>query len=307
MQVEMGASGITVATVWEAAAMARAGIRDILVANEIVGDEKTEVLAHVAQVARLTVAVDSHVHVDALARAAQAAESEIGIVIEVEVGAGRCGVEDSDGAARLASYTRKQSCLRLDGVMGYEGHCMLIEDKTRREQETERAVTRLIEASREIENAGFAVDTVSAGGTGTFELVASFPEVTEVRPGSYALMDRSYERAGAEFSQAVTVLATVISRRREAVVLDCGIKAIAIKLGTPAILGHNGDAVYLAEEHLAVRVDDSSSFSVGDQVELCPEECGPTTNLHDVYHVLEDDLVVDVWPVLARGPGRSHR
>src|SRR5206468_12804717 len=123
MQVEAGAVGITAATVWEAVTLVRAGIEDVLIANEVVGEEKIRQLALAAQNARITVAVDDERHARALSAAAGAAGSEIGVLVDVDVGMDRCGVRNREEALRLAEQLSRLPGLRLRGVMGYEGHC----------------------------------------------------------------------------------------------------------------------------------------------------------------------------------------
>src|SRR5262245_15826386 len=129
LQLEAGAIGITTATVWEAAAMAREGVPDLLIANEVVGEEKHRVLAETASTARVTVAVDDAGKSEALSAAARRAGSEIGVLIDIDVGRGRCGVRTEEDARALAERVSGLSGLRLRGVMGYEGHCVLERDR----------------------------------------------------------------------------------------------------------------------------------------------------------------------------------
>jgi D-serine deaminase-like pyridoxal phosphate-dependent protein len=181
LQVEAGAIGVTAATVWEAAALVRAGIRDILIANQVVGEEKVGRLAATAGEATLTVAVDDPGNAAALSAAATAAGSEIGVLVDIDVGMNRCGVRSQEAALRLAERVHQLTGLRLRGVMGFEGHCALEKDRTLRAQQASAAMERLLATADALAAAGFPVDVVSAGGTGTYDLTGMNPRVTEIQ------------------------------------------------------------------------------------------------------------------------------
>jgi D-serine deaminase-like pyridoxal phosphate-dependent protein len=309
MQVEAGAIGVTTATVWEAAALAQAGIDDVLIANQVVGEEKLRRLAGVAQQARLTVAVDDPGNAEALSAAARAAGSEIGVLVEVDVGMNRCGVRSREEAVRVATHVHSLPGLRLRGVMGYEGHCSMEADRTIRERNANAAMEYLLSVVDALVGAGLPVEVVSAGGTGTYDLTGTNPRVTEIQAGSYVFMDAARLAIISEFAPALTVLATVISHQGSTLVLDSGKKTVSPDFTLPRIVEFPPEQLAprkFAEEHLLCDVAADCRLAVGDRVELVPGYCPTTVNLHEVYHVVEEGVVVDLWPVLARGSGTGE-
>jgi D-serine deaminase-like pyridoxal phosphate-dependent protein len=306
LQVEAGAIGVTTATVWEAAALVQAGIEDVLIANQVVGEEKVRRLAEAACQARLTVAVDDSGNAEALSAAARAAGSEIGVLVEIDVGMNRCGVRSWEEAVQVAERVHSLPGLRFRGVMGYEGHCSMEADRTVRARNANAAMEYLLSVADALAGAGLPVEVVSAGGTGTYDLTGMNPRVTEIQAGSYVFMDAARLAIISEFAPALTVLATVISRQGSTLVLDSGKKTVSPDFTLPTIVGFSPDQVVarkFAEEHLLCEVAADCSLAVGDRVELVPGYCPTTVNLHEVYHVVEEGVVVDLWPVLARGAG----
>jgi len=305
LQIEAGAIGLTAATVWEAAAMAAAGMDDLLIANEVVGEEKIRCLAAIARNTRVTVAVDHVRNAEALSAAAGTVGAKIGVLIDVDVGLGRCGVRTEQEARTLAERVRSLPGLDLRGVMGYEGHCALESDRGTRAANVRIAMERLLAVVDALQSAGFPVEIVSAGGTGTFDLTGRHPGVTELQAGSYVFMDSSRTDLVPDFEAGLTVLATVASRYRTTVVLDCGKKTVGVDFKPPRIVGEAARVRYVSEEHTVFDVDSDCGLELGQRVELLPSYCPTTINLHDVYYVVQDGVVIDMWPVLARGPGRG--
>lgn len=306
MQVEAGAIGVATATVWEAIVMAEAGIDDVLVANEIVHPDKVRALAEAARDHRLTVAVDDLTNVEQLATAAQAAGSTLELLIDLDVGMGRCGLRSKEAALPLAERIVELPTVRFRGLQGYEGHCMLEPDQATRQRECASANAKLVDAVDFLARHGHRAEVVSAGGTGTYFITGANPRITEVQAGSYALMDCFHDGlVRGEFEIALTVLGTVISRQGGTVVLDCGRKSVGIDFVTPHLLRHpQGTVRYYAEEHCLVDFPDKPPLALGETAEVVAGY-GPTTvNLYDVFHVLEDGVVSDIWPVTPRGPGR---
>jgi D-serine deaminase-like pyridoxal phosphate-dependent protein len=303
IQVEAGAIGVSTATVWEAGVMARAGIANILIANQVVGREKIAALAAAAHLTSMTVAVDDVRNLDDLSAAACAAGSEIGVLVEVDVGMGRSGARSADEARHLAAHASRLPGLRFLGVMGYEGHCMLEPDRELRVAKARAAMDHLVHTVDVLAAAGFACPVVSAGGTGTYDITGRNPRVTELQAGSYVFMDAFHGSLVPDFDVALTVAATVISRHGNLMVLDVGRKAIGTDLTMPRPVGHVADLTFIHEEHSGFTVDGGCPLGVGDCVELVTGY-GPTTvNLYEAYNVVSNGVVVDVWPVLARGYG----
>jgi D-serine deaminase-like pyridoxal phosphate-dependent protein len=304
MQMEAGeALGLTTATVWEAMVMVRGGIDDILIANEVVGEEKVKALAELARDARINVAIDDAHNAEELSAAALKAGSTLGVLIDLDVGMERCGVRTKEEALRLAEHVSKLRGLRLEGMMGYEGHCMLEPDPALRVQKAHAAMDKLMDAVDHLSQAGFESKVISGGGTGTYNITGAHPRLTELQAGSYVVMDAFHAQLIPGFPVALTVLGTVISRQGHRVVFDTGRKVIGSELGLPRLKDVPSTTAGIAEEHLLVDVDPGYPLKVGDRVEVI-SGYGPTTvNLHDVYYVVENDVVTEVWPIRARGAG----
>lgn len=296
MQVEAGAIGVTCATVWEAVAMAdEGGVEDVLVGNELVGELHMRAAAELAGRARVTVAADDAGNVERLGAAAQAAGTVLGVLVEVDVGMGRCGVRDADAARRLAAVTAATAGLELRGLMGYEGHCMLEPDEPTRRRKQRQAMDDLAEVVEAVRADGLPVPIVSAGGTGTFHLTGADSRVTEVQAGSYVLMDAFHTALMPDFPVALSVLASVLSRQDDRIVLDAGVKA----LGHVAPQLDGAAPLYVNEEHSAF-ASDGRAERVGDTVAVTPGYAPTAANLYDAYLVMEDGVVRDVWPLRAR-------
>jgi D-serine deaminase-like pyridoxal phosphate-dependent protein len=301
-QIEAGAIGVCCQKLGEAEVMGAHGVSDVLITNQIVGPTKIQRLITLAGLIDVKVAVDNPSNVKALAEAAEAAGITLGIVVEVDVGMGRCGVQPGDDTVALAQLIDRTAGVRLRGLMGYEGHCVSIADYEKRQAETHLANQRLIESKNAVEAAGIEVDIVSAGGTGTYMFTANCPGINEVEAGSYIFMDTSYHQVLSDFDFSLTVLATVISRpAAEKVILDCGSKTLAGDHGVPAIHGlPPASRCRLSEEHsIWVFENGAPDLKVGDKVRVIPGHCCSTVNLHDVYYVTQDARIVGIWPISA--------
>lgn len=306
LMVEAGAIGIACATAWEAQVMAEGGIADVLVANQVVHPDKVRVVAETAREHRITVAVDDARNVEALSRAAGEAGSELELLIEIDVGMARCGVRDKEEALPLAERIAELPHVSLRGMQGYEGHCMLEPNREIRLREAHAANEKLVAAVDYLAANGHPSADVSGGGTGTWYITGAHPRITEVQAGSYALMDRFHgDLVPGGFEVAMTVLGTVISRQGNTVILDSGRKSVGIDFVMPPLAAYpDADVRFFAEEHCLVDFPGPPPLDIGDRAEVIAGY-GPTTvNLYDVYHVVENDVVTDIWPVIPRGPGR---
>jgi D-serine deaminase-like pyridoxal phosphate-dependent protein len=300
LQVEHGAIGVGCATVWEAIVMARAGIDDVFVINEIVGVEKTRALALLAREAHVKVAVDDLVQIDQLSRAAVAADSTIGVFIDVDEGMHRCGVTSAEEALPLARRISEADGLDFVGLTGYEGHCSLEFDRPKRVAMAREAMGTLTAISAGLAAEGLPCRIVSAAGTGTWEVTSRYPGVTEIQPGSYATMDGHHRGLDPRFGWAVSVLATVISRRHDRIVLDTGSKTVGASHGV--LRDRDLEPYRFDEEHSIFNADRSTPLSTGDTVEILCNYTPFAISYFEAYHVLEGGRVVDIWPVLPRGP-----
>ena len=304
IQVDAGAIGISTATVWEAVVMVRSGLDSIFIVNTLAGSDKLAALAEIAREADVMVAVDDAQNAADIAAAARAANSTVGVMIEVDTGMDRAGVDSAEQAVALARKLGELKGIRLVGVTGYEGHCSLTPDRDLRSAKQRSAMGLLGHVAEELRAAGFPIPIVSAGGTATWDWTAQTPGVTEIQAGSYAVMDNFHAPKAADFEHALTVLATVISRPPERVILDAGNKS----LGAPAlstIRGHDLIGMRFDEEHAIFIATPDHPLHVGDVVELVPGYAPGTVNWYDAYHVVEGNRVVDIWPIIPRGPGHG--
>ena len=300
LQVDAGAIGVSTATAWEAIVMIDAGVDDILVANEVVGPSRMRALAEAARDGRVTVAVDSAANLDDLSAAAVGAGSVIGVLVEVDVGMNRGGVRSKEEALDVARHAVSLPGIEWRGAMGYEGHCMLEPDRDLRVTKQGKAMTHLFEVVDHLAADGIECEIVSAGGTGTYDLIAAHPRVTELQAGSYVFMDAFHGSLIPGFDVALTVLATVMGRHGDRVILDAGRKGVGIDLMLPSPVGIEATTAFVDEEHTGIDVPESSPLRYGDTVELMAGY-GPTTvNLYGRYHVIEGGVVTDIWPVMAR-------
>lgn len=303
MQVEAGAIGVATATVAEAVAMSASGIKDVLIANQVVGRDKIARIVRAAVDAKMTLAVDDARNAEEIAAAARSVGSEVGVLIEVDVGMGRGGARSAEEARALARSVVGLRGLRFRGVQGYEGHCMLEPDRQVRMSKARAAMDLLSSVVDLLRSDGLVCDVVSAGGTGTYDITGADPRVTEIQAGSYVFMDAFHGSLVAGFVPALTVLATVVSHHGKTIVLDAGRKAVGVDFAPARMVGYDYGARYFAEEHTLFDVDARCDLRLGDTVAMIPGY-GPTTvNLYDAYHVVRDGVVVDIWPIVARGSG----
>lgn len=291
VQQRFGHTGFTCATPREISGLAKAGIEaDFLLANESVDSARLGAIAGTGA----TVAVDSDETVQAAVRAGIK-----NVLIDVFVGLPRCGVEPDD-AARLADHARSMR-LNVRGVMGYEGHLMMVTDPAAKRDQVMAAMETLRNCAAKVGG-----DIVSAGGTGTWrEHLDS--GITELQAGSYALMDTQYATLGFPFRQAVHVVGTVISRSAGWAVADVGLKALGMDHGNPEVDGY--DVWFCSDEHItfAVKRDPNAHGAptflpkVGERVLVAPAHIDPTMSQHERAWVHREGLVVDEWAIDLRG------
>jgi D-serine deaminase-like pyridoxal phosphate-dependent protein len=294
---EDNTSGITCATSAEALALAQAGFRDVLVANEVVSRRGVmHLIAAAGQLDRLAIAVDSDVGVEAAAAVAAGARRDVGVLVDLDVGSGRCGLPPaSDAALAIARAVERSRDLRLDGLMGYASHANLKTEEDRRRVAAEVGAA-LRATSERFAEAGLPVSTVSGGSTGMWNLDQG---LTELQFGSYVLMEASYALCleDAPFVPALFCAATVVSRpTSDRAVLNAGWKSISGELGLP-LTPEGLEAKAFADEHLICRIEEGADPAPGDQVLVLPAHLDPTMNLHPRVFVLDDSQIADEWPV----------
>jgi len=306
MQLDAGAIGLTTATLWEASAMIEAGLDEILIANQAVGPLKAAELARIAGLGTVTVAVESVHNAAELAAAAASAGTRIGVLVEYDVGLHRSGTRTHEEAIALARHVERHPGLRLRGVLGYEGHCMLEPDRALRVEKARAANDALVALADAFEREGLETGIVAAGGLGTWDITGANPRITEIHAGSYIFMDAFHRNLVPGFEVALTVLGTIISRSGTMAVLDVGRKAIGIDRTVPVLIGGQAEVRFehgehfIHEEHTAIVLAEGAALDVGDRVELMSGYAPTTVNLYDIYYVVDGDRVVDVWPIRAR-------
>jgi D-serine deaminase-like pyridoxal phosphate-dependent protein len=301
-----GARGVCVAKLGEAEVMAAHGITDILITTEIVGAVKVRRLVElVSQHLEVKTVVDSLTGASAINALAGEMGVRVKVLLDVNVGQNRCGVEP-EAAAMFAQNLKQLPNLELIGVQGYEGHLQHVRDPQERRAEARAAMDRLASAVLGIRDLGIAVPTVTTGGTGTGLFCAEHPIVTEVQPGSFIFMDSDYlATGGLPYTSALTVLSTVISApSSDRVVIDAGNKSLSMDSGFAQPKDLPGWSYEPAgDEHgiLTRAAGVESRLEAGDRVALIPSHIDTTVNLHDMYHVLRDGILEAQWPILARG------
>jgi D-serine deaminase-like pyridoxal phosphate-dependent protein len=305
LTVEAGAIGVACATAWEAIVMARGGIGDVLIANQLVDPDKVGAVAELAREHRITVTVDDSRNAEQLSRAAVEAGSHVEVFVELDVGMGRCGLRTKEELLPIVERIASLDNLQFRGLQAYEGHCMLEPDREKRIRDARAANDQAVQAADFLAEHGHPCVDISGGGTGTYFITGANPRITEVQAGSYALLDCFHGNlVPGGFEVAMTVLGTVISRQGSTVVLDCGRKAVGIDFVTPPLVAYpEAEIRYYAEEHCLADFPGKPPLDLGDRAEVMAGY-GPTTvNLHDVFHVVENGVVTDIWPVNPRGPG----
>ena len=308
MQLERGAVGVCVQTVSEAEAMVEGGIRDVFVANEVVGAGKLRRLARLAGETTITVCVDNPGNLDDLGRAVRRAGSSVGVMVEMNTAEYRAGVPPGEPFLRLAQRVESTPSVRFVGLQAYNGVAQHIRDHPSRRAATERNTALVQESVGLLARHGMNCQVVSGGGTGTYDLEAASEVYNEIQPGTYVFMDADYldnrDRFGGpfrDFDVSLYVLATVMSRRPGIAIVDAGLKAISLGNGLPVVLGGGATYKRFADEHGVLAPSDGPLPDLGHQVRLIPVNCDPTVNLYDRLVGVRNGVVDEVWPVDARG------
>jgi D-serine deaminase-like pyridoxal phosphate-dependent protein len=302
LQVEAGAIGLSVATVWEAVVLADAGLDHLFLVNTVAGAEKIRTVAELARGVDLMVAVDDAVNAKNLAAAVHMAGSTLGVVIEVDTGMDRGGVDTPEAALALARAVSEMGGLSLRGITGYEGHCALTPERELRHARQRTAMTMFIEVAEALERYGLPCPIRSAGGTATWDWTAAFPGITEIQAGTYVVMDNFHGRMISDFEHSLTVQATVVSQPPGRIIVDAGSKSVGDG-EMASIVGHSEQSVRFDEEHGIFAASNATDLTVGDPVALVPGYSPSTVNAYDALHIVEDERVIDIWPVIPRGPG----
>jgi D-serine deaminase-like pyridoxal phosphate-dependent protein len=299
-QLRAGAIGITCATVREAEILVQHGIDNILMANEIAGETKAKRLAELSRHASVIIAVDNCSSIKDLARAQRDCKTQIEVVVDIDIGLGRCGVLPGEEALRLAQCAVGEG-LKFRGVMGYDGHLQAIRPSPERDERIRAGSKSLVDSASLMEQAGLPVSIVSTGGSGTYSVSGEYPGITEIQPGSYLLMDTQYIERGSSFKRALTMLATVISKRgAQHAVVDCGLKVLSAERGLSAVKDVRGAKLTAQHaEHGLIEIESGSgtTLEVGQRIELWVQYSDATVNLHSSLYGVRDGQVEEVFRI----------
>jgi D-serine deaminase-like pyridoxal phosphate-dependent protein len=305
LELAAGAIGVTCAKLGEAEVMAASGIRDILIANQIVGAEKVTRLAYLRRLVDVMVVVDSAENVRELSVAATATGVELRVLVEVNVGMGRCGVESGPAVLELARRVADSPGLVLAGLEGWEANCTNVRDPAEKRQCVERSISLLTDAAERCRAAGLSIEIVSCGGTGTYWVTATVPGVTEIQAGGGIFNDVHYaEHFGLDHEFALTIMTTVISRPNPTrIVVDAGKKTMSSDAAVPRPIGLEGvKSVSLSAEHGRIELEEpNTALKVGDKLEFVVGYSDTTVHLHEEMFGIREGHVEVVWPILGRG------
>jgi D-serine deaminase-like pyridoxal phosphate-dependent protein len=294
--------GISCATLGEAGVLVEADLGDVLIANQLTDPEKLAGLARLNANADVKICVDCAEHLPGLSAAAVDAGVQIGVLVELDVGMGRCGVSAAEPVVALAGRIAECPGLKFCGIQAYEGHAVLQDDPAEREQRARAALRLSGEVRAAVEAAGHEVAMLSSAGTGTYDISGAAEHVDEVQAGSYALMDAKYSTVRPEFENALFILASCISSGAERAIFDVGCKGCGGEFGPPEVAGLAVQPEFrkLSEEHL--RIDGlEGKFKIGQKIRLIPSHGCTTCNLYARLHIIEGDQVVEEWPIEAAG------
>ena len=310
-QLARGAIGICCQKLSEAYPFAAAGIKDILISNEFVGPAKVAMAIELAARITLRVCVDHVAQVEALGAAAVAAGVTIGVLVEVDIGQGRCGVPDQVSLLAVVRAVQRFAALRFDGLQAYHGGIQHLVGHAARRAAAGRAAADTAGHVAFLAGHGIGCSMVAGGGTGSVEFDLETGVYTELQAGSYALMDRAYgsDEWGSAFRprNALLIATTVMSTDGHGrAVLDVGLKGLTLDSGLPLLHGVDptqAEVVTVNDEHSVVALR-GATLPLGSQALLVPGHCDPTVNLWDHLVGLRNGVVESVWAVSARGLSR---
>ena len=314
LQQSMGAAvGVCCQKVSEAEVFARGGIKDVMVSNQVRDPAKLKRLAQMPKLgARVLVCVDDPENVADLQAAAAAAGTQLECLVEIDVGAGRCGVSTSQDVVNIAKLIEAGDNLKFAGIQAYQGamqHMELYED---RKEKVDIAIDMVAEALTALKSQGLECDIVGGAGTGSYYFEGNSGVFNEMQCGSYAFMDADYGRIldkdgkridDGEWENALFILTSVMSHTKaDKAIVDAGLKAQSVDSGLPTVYGRDDAVQYMkcSDEH-GVVADPDGVLNINDKLRLVPGHCDPTCNVHDWYVGVRGGKVETVWPVSARG------
>ena len=313
LQEKLGGScGVCCQKVSEAEAFVRGGIKDVLVSNQVRDLAKIDRLARLPKLgARAICCVDDLANITDLSAAAVKHGTQIECLVEIDCGAGRCGVQSTEDVVAIATAIDAAEGLKFAGLQAYQGAMQHLDDYQERKAKIEVAVAMVADAVAALKSVGLECDIVGGGGTGSYYFEGESGVYNELQCGSYAFMDADYgrilDRDGkridqGEWQNALFLLTSVMSHAKaDKAICDAGLKAQSVDSGLPVIFGRT-DVEYIkcSDEH-GVIADPDGVLKVGDKLKLVPGHCDPTCNVHDWYVGVRNGKVEALWPITARG------
>jgi 3-hydroxy-D-aspartate aldolase len=313
LQEKLGGScGVCCQKVSEAEAFVRGGIKDVLVSNQVRDPAKIDRLARLPKLgARAICCVDDLANIADLSAAAVKHGTQIECLVEIDCGAGRCGVQSTEDVVAIATAIDAAEGLKFAGLQAYQGAMQHLDDYQERKAKIEIAVAMVAEAVAALKSVGLECDIVGGGGTGSYYFEGESGVYNELQCGSYAFMDADYgrilDRDGkridqGEWQNALFLLTSVMSHAKaDKAICDAGLKAQSVDSGLPVIFGRTDvEYVKCSDEH-GVIADPDGVLKVGDKLKLVPGHCDPTCNVHDWYVGVRNGKVEALWPITARG------
>lgn len=305
LQMARGAVGQCVQKVAEAEALAWGGIPDVLVTNQVVSPRKIARLAALSRICEVGLCADDEAQVVLAEQAAEAAGIRLKMLVEIDVGMARGGIEAGPPAVALAERIAASPHLIFGGIQAYHGSAQHIREPERRAGAIAEAVARTRRTVEQLKQRGLDCAIVGGAGTGTFRHEATSGVYTEIQAGSYAFMDVDYARNddAPPFRHALFVVTTVISRAGQGiVVVDCGHKGVAVDSGMPDVWERPGlRFAGASDEHGKIVVEDGATPALGERLRLVPGHCDPTVDRYDWYVGVRKGRVECLWPIAARG------
>lgn len=307
-----GSCGVCCQKVSEAEVFVRGGIKDVLVSNEVRDPAKIDRLARLPKLgARTIVCVDDLENVKDLSAAAQKHGTTIECLVEIDCGAGRCGVATTQDVVAIARAVDAAAGLKFAGIQAYQGAMQHLDLYADRKAKVDIAIDQVRDAVQGLKGVGLDCDIVGGAGTGSYYFEGASGVYNELQCGSYAFMDADYGRIldkdgkridQGEWENALFILTSVMSHAKaDKAIVDAGLKAQSVDSGLPVVFGRT-DVKYVkcSDEHGVVE-DASGALKVNDKLRLVPGHCDPTCNVHDWYVGVRGGKVEVVWPVSARG------
>ena len=311
-QIDSGARGICAAKISEAEVMCASGIEDVLVTSPIASLDKVVRFVQARKhYPGLKIVVDNKMSARLLAEVACAEGLHIDVLVDLDPGMGRTGVESGRKALELVHSVGELRGLKFAGLQMYAGNCMHIEGFTKRKKKYMQIMNKCIDTMECLDQAGIDVPVLSGGGTGTYNIEPDIGLVTELQAGSYAFMDMEYRDIGSidsdqflDFGVALYVLVTAISKpQRQMITVDAGFKSFASDKMAPEFRDVEGvNFNWGGDEHGVVQLKNPSrEIKLGNKLAMLTPHCDPTVNLHDYYFPYREGLVHEIWPISARG------